>query len=448
MRLSGFSLLALAASAMAVCPLGFPPEQACEEENPTCALFVDADGDGFCDNPGPQPGTDSVETPPDTVLVIEPNPPDTSTLIEPNPPDTEAVVRPDTTVAIEPNPPDSSESIVTPDTTAIVMPDTGQVAVPDTTTSPDTITVAADTTTAVVPAGLDSTGTPPTRQLIPNGCPRYLPPAAACPQTRQLCPHWYNRLPSQTCLGPSIGLQRAGINLGVVAVLLVPATILSRTIRGRKNRKKAKLARTLVLLVSLAVLGFWLQGCYCPIGMWQYLFLKTFGFLMWIGFALLMLPIVHAMFFGRVFCGWVCPIGALQEMLGRIPVPGVPKVPRRLDRALTAGKYVIAVLFTSSVFAAGRGLFGIVWPALFCDIDPFHTVFSTFLTGSLTLGVAAIVLSIFFGRFFCRYLCFYGAVLSLACRFGLWSRLRGGPGGRRSCEAPDKGAPSCEIPEE
>jgi hypothetical protein len=435
-KLSAFLVLLAATLSQAVCPLGFPPEQACEESNPTCALFTDADGDDLCDNPGPQQAPDTTEAPPDTVVIIEPNPPDTTAVV-PNPPDTSSTTGPDTTIAIEPNPPDSGSTPANPDTTAVGAQDSAQVLPLDTTA------VLVSDSTAVI-AGSDSTTPPQTRILVPNGCPRYLPPAAACPQSRQLCAHWYGRLPSQTCLDPSKGLVRAGTYLVATAALLIPATILSRTIRGRKNRKKAKLARTIVLIVSLAVLGFWLQGCYCPIGMWQYLFLPTFGFLMWIGFALLMLPVVHAMFFGRVYCGWVCPIGALQEMLGRIPVPGIPKVPRKVDRALTAGKYVLAVLFTAAVFAAGRGLFGIVWPALFCDIDPFHTVFSTFLTGSLALGVAAIVLSIFFGRFFCRYLCFYGAILSLACRFGLWSRLRGS-GGKQSCAAPTKDAPSCEI---
>jgi hypothetical protein len=439
-RTSVSALLVLTAVAAATCPLGFPPEQACEASTPTCALFTDADGDGLCDNPGPQAVPDTVAIPPDTVQVIDPNPPDTTSAVGP---DTSAVIEPDTTETTVPDttgaPPDT---VLAPEDTTAVFPDT-LVQIPSDTAAVQTDTTVALSDTAAV-AAIDTSAATPPWQPVPNGCPRYLPPAAACPFDRQLCPHWYGRLPSGACLNPSEGLRRATFNLVAIAVLLVPATILSRSIRGRKNRKKARLVRTLALVVSLAVLGFWLQGCYCPIGMWQYLFLKTFGFLTWIGFALLMLPIVHAMFFGRIFCGWVCPIGALQEMLGRIPVPGIPRVPRRLDRVLVALKYVIAVLFTSSVFAAGRGLFGMVWPALFCEIDPFHTIFSTFLAGSLTLGVAAIVLSVFFGRFYCRYLCFYGAILSLACRFGLWSRIRRA-GGSRSCDAPGTSVPSCEI---
>ena len=447
MRVATALLFLAFASVGADCPLGFTPDEACDASNPTCGLFTDANADERCDNPGPQVVPDTEEVLVDTTHLIEPVFPESTLVIEPNPADTIGIVLlspVDTAGVIGLNPADTIGT-APPETTAATQPESLVVSLQDTTALTDTS--AVPDTTAVLTTEPDTTASPrPHVLLTPDGCPRYLPPAAACPHSRQLCAHWYGRLPSQSCLGPSEGLARALEYLIFTVVLLVPATVFSRTIRGRKNRKKAKFARTLVLVISLAALGFWLQGCYCPIGMWQYLFLPMFGFLLWIGFALLMVPVVHAMFFGRVYCGWVCPLGALQELLGRIPVPGAPKIPRKLDSALAAARYIVAILFTAAVFAAGRGLFGIVWPALFCDIDPFHAIFSMFLTGSLTLGVAAIVLSIFFGRFFCRYLCFYGSVLSLACRFGLWSRLRGS--GRRSCESPAKDTTSCEIPGE
>ena len=46
--------------------------------------------------------------------------------------------------------------------------------------------------------------------------------------------------------------------------------------------------------------------------------------------ATFVLPLVVALFFGRAFCGGVCALGAIQELVVLRPV----QVPRRLDRAL------------------------------------------------------------------------------------------------------------------
>ena len=48
-------ILLVAASALyAQCPLGFTPEGACSSDAPSCVLFNDANGDGFCDNARPE----------------------------------------------------------------------------------------------------------------------------------------------------------------------------------------------------------------------------------------------------------------------------------------------------------------------------------------------------------------------------------------------------------
>ena len=52
------------------------------------------------------------------------------------------------------------------------------------------------------------------------------------------------------------------------------------------------------------------------------------------------------------------------------------------------------------------------WPAVFCRLDPFHTIFTLFLTGSLVVAGVTLLLSIFIRRFFCRYLCFLGGLCS------------------------------------
>jgi len=69
MNTASILIFLMSSALLSSCPLGFPPEQACPESSPSCALYVDGDGDALCDNPGPQSVTEPEqfeESPPDT----------------------------------------------------------------------------------------------------------------------------------------------------------------------------------------------------------------------------------------------------------------------------------------------------------------------------------------------------------------------------------------------
>jgi hypothetical protein len=94
--------------------------------------------------------------------------------------------------------------------------------------------------------------------------------------------------------------------------------------------------RTGVVLLSIAAIayfGFYRKGCTCPIGAIQNVtlalvdprYLISFGVL-----AFFFLPLVAALLVGRVFCGAVCPHGAVQDLVLLRP----KKVPERVDRVL------------------------------------------------------------------------------------------------------------------
>ena len=79
--------------------------------------------------------------------------------------------------------------------------------------------------------------------------------------------------------------------------------------------------------------GFWRKGCICSIGsiqnIAQALADSSFGVpptVLVFGF----MPLVFALFFGRVFCAAVCPHGALQDLMLLKPV----KVPAWLEHGL------------------------------------------------------------------------------------------------------------------
>jgi polyferredoxin len=120
--------------------------------------------------------------------------------------------------------------------------------------------------------------------------------------------------------------------------------------------------------------------------------------------AVFFLPLLVALFFGRAFCGGVCPLGAIQELVAIRPV----QVPRRLDSALGLLKYVYL----------GLAIFFALRPALardfvICRFDPFVGFFR--LSGPphmLFLGGAFLVGGMIVGRPYCRWLCPYGGLLA------------------------------------
>ncbi|NOQ22376.1 MAG: 4Fe-4S binding protein [Candidatus Aegiribacteria sp.] len=482
MNISATVLFLMSSVLLASCPLGFPPEDACPEGSPSCALYVDGDGDALCDNPGPQPvasSEQSEESPSDTSETVSDSldtetGPASDSLPEPAgdeislPDDTVFTeVHPDTvTWAPEPSSADSSETVeVFADSSA----STGEIQIDffpdsvsiDTVTLEETIAPALtcplgyspeqacpedspfcaffidadidlycdnpvalpDSSTAT---GETVTGRTNASELRLSGCPLGLAPETACPSPdKPLCPNFRGW---NGCTNPGGGgIRRTLIVLIATAVLLLTATILKRHFRGRrkKDRHKRKIAHITVQIISLTVLGFLVQGCFCPLGVMQYALLPGgLIFLGGLGIAVLILPILWSAFFDRVYCGWVCPFGALQDLLGKLNVPRPPKFSHRVHVILSGFRYLLGIAFFSFLLLVSSGQFESSIPtAFFCKYDPFHTIFSFFIVGSFVGAIAAMAILVFFPRFFCKYLCFYGAILSFLGRIGLWKRF-------------------------
>ncbi len=165
-------------------------------------------------------------------------------------------------------------------------------------------------------------------------------------------------------------------------------------------------------IVCLGYFGFYRDGCVCPIGATQNVALgivDTTYVVPATVVAFFVLPLVFTLFFGRTFCGSVCPLGAMQELVAVKTVA----VPRWLDHSLGLLAYVY--LGASVVFAATKSAF------LICRYDPFVSFFR--LDGNmdlLVLGTAFMVMSVFVGRPYCRYLCPYGAILRVLGCFSKW----------------------------
>lgn len=130
--------------------------------------------------------------------------------------------------------------------------------------------------------------------------------------------------------------------------------------------------------------------------------------------------LVALLAWGRgVFCGWLCPFGALQEFVGDVArwlrLPQL-RVRTGLDARIRRIKYaVLALLLGLAAFT----------PALadrFAEVEPFKTAITlNFVRDWPYVAYAAGLLAagMFIYKFFCRYLCPLGAALALLGRLRL-----------------------------
>ncbi|NIM02406.1 MAG: 4Fe-4S binding protein [Acidobacteria bacterium] len=196
----------------------------------------------------------------------------------------------------------------------------------------------------------------------------------------------------------------------VADVVLLGLAMLAAAWLALKSRRRAGLVA--LSIVCVAYFGFYREGCVCPIGSIQNVAVALVDPAYAVPYyviAIFVLPLVAALFFGRVFCSGVCALGAIQELVVLKPV----NVPPRLDRALGWLKWVylgLAVVF--AVLPAAMRDFVI------CRFDPFVGLFR--FTGEawlLILGGVFLVAGVFVGRPYCRWLCPYGALLSVFSRY-------------------------------
>lgn len=164
--------------------------------------------------------------------------------------------------------------------------------------------------------------------------------------------------------------------------------------------------RKWILLLPIGLIGVYLGGVLCPLSSVQNIFLKwNTGYLL-----LFLIPVVLALIVGRVFCGYVCPFGAVQELL-HVRKWAV-RIPARLRKSLGLLKYVLLIYLVTRVIVTGTGILQ--------GVTPFKALFEwggTPLTIALTAVFAA--LSVFLWRPFCEFFCPLGALLSVLSRFSL-----------------------------
>ncbi|CAG1011405.1 Putative electron transport protein YccM [Burkholderiales bacterium] len=155
---------------------------------------------------------------------------------------------------------------------------------------------------------------------------------------------------------------------------------------------------------------------------WEHFLIDPMLFILW-GFVA-----VTLLLWGRgVYCGWLCPFGALQELIlaaGRkLKLPEI-EFSDAVHERLVALKYIILILLF------GVSLQSISEVAIYAEIEPFKTVIAMRFQREWPYVVFALVLLALAAvnrKFYCKYLCPLGAALAIPGRFRLfewWLRRR------------------------
>lgn len=178
--------------------------------------------------------------------------------------------------------------------------------------------------------------------------------------------------------------------------------------------------RLTILAVVTAFIGWWGQGqlsIVTVLGVIRTAYEGgTYAFLLYDPFSLLIwaVAILGFVLWGRaLFCGWLCPFGALQEFahhLGRLL--RLPQIePGTLwDARLKWLKYLVLAGLVALIFVAPDRL------DKAAEVEPFKTAITTFFIREwyyVAYAAGLLLLSMVLFKGFCRYLCPLGAVMAI-----------------------------------
>ncbi len=215
------------------------------------------------------------------------------------------------------------------------------------------------------------------------------------------------------------------IVLGVALALLTLALVMQKRTTATARRLAA--FRLPFLVFTLVFIGWLAQGQLTIVSLTsmvealvagrglEFLLADPMAVVLWLyTFATLVV-------WGRgTFCGWLCPFGALQELVA-VVARRFGIVQKRLrtitDRWLKGLKYLVLVLVVSAAALSPELAEQVV------EVEPFKTAISLYFVRHwpyVLWAVACVALGAVVYRGYCRYLCPLGAALAVMGTLRLW----------------------------
>lgn len=216
----------------------------------------------------------------------------------------------------------------------------------------------------------------------------------------------------------------------LVASLVVLTVCFARQRHYSRYPKRLHRFRWGFLFFTLFFIGFHAQGQLSVVNIFTLLLSLHDGFeigtflLDPVIFILWTFTFITLFIWGRgLFCGWLCPFGAMQEMaswLGKTLQVRQRRVPEAWHRRLIHLKYLILVGLVGTSFHS------LTLAEQLAEVEPFKTSLTLYFWRYWPFVVYAaglLVAGMFVHKFFCRYLCPLGAGLAVLGKFRLFSWL-------------------------
>ncbi|MGI6711810.1 MAG: 4Fe-4S binding protein [Bacillota bacterium] len=142
-------------------------------------------------------------------------------------------------------------------------------------------------------------------------------------------------------------------------------------------------------------------------------------------FTIFVIIFVLGIFFGPVVCSYMCPLGSVQEWIGKLGKKIFKQrynhfMPAKLDKVLRYIRYIVLILV---IYMTTQSL-----KLVFLKVDPYFALFHFWsdeatLGGLIVLGIT-LLLSLFIERPWCKYACPFGALMGLTNFFSLFKIKR------------------------
>ena len=214
------------------------------------------------------------------------------------------------------------------------------------------------------------------------------------------------------------------VGLSVLTIVLIRYQLLT------KSQQHLRWFRPLYLLYTLVFIGWYAQGQLSIVnitGVLQaWLAGRSLEFFLYDPMTVIIWAYIGLTFFvwGRgTFCGWLCPFGALQELIGKLlaflKLPQL-KVSDQLDARLKWIKYLVLIGILA-VAVVSVPLTGSV-----VEIEPFKTSITLIFDRSWPFVLWAVVLlslSLFVYKGYCRYICPLGAGMAIFGKLRIYNWL-------------------------
>jgi transcriptional regulator of nitric oxide reductase len=238
-------------------------------------------------------------------------------------------------------------------------------------------------------------------------------------------------------------------NIAILAVLLAVVTgVFVFQAPLSRSRRAHRLVRNAVLLFVLVWLGWTVSVQLSIVNVINYLEapFRHFDANFYLAEPLMVViaayTLISVVLIGRgVFCGWLCPFGALQELLAQVSrALRVPQwVPSEaLEKRLWLGKYIAAALVLVLVLS------GIDTSGATTEIEPFKTAITSKFTRAwpyVLYAGALLAIGLFSERAYCRFLCPLGGVLAVLDRLHLVDLLKRRPECGSPCRLCERACP-------